>query len=94
MSEASATPPTSGAIETLVTDGTFEQALAALEDVIALLEQGRLPMEESLRWYELGLGLTKRCADLLQQAELRVSTIEGHYGIRSIGGPGEHGDDA
>ncbi len=65
----------------LVREGSFEQALAALEEVVAYLERGRLSMEQSVSWYEIGLGLTKRCADLLQQAELRISTIEDRYAV-------------
>lgn len=57
-------------------EGTFEEAYASLEEVVARLEQGGLPLETSLTYYELGVQLGERCAQLLDQAELRVSHLE------------------
>ncbi len=79
MMAESSDRPTLERAETLVRDGSFEEALAALEAVVDVLERGRLSIAESLTWYEIGLGLNRRCADLLQQAELRISTIEERY---------------
>lgn len=56
--------------------GTFEEAYTSLEEIVARLEQGGLPLETSLAYYELGVRLGKRCTHLLEQAELRVSQLD------------------
>ena len=80
-SEETGTPPSMPAVQALIDDGRFEDALSALEAVVAHLERGRLSIDDSVTWYELGLGLSRRCADLLQQAELRISTIEERFAL-------------
>jgi exodeoxyribonuclease VII small subunit len=69
-------PLTLESITTLVEEGAFEETLSALELVVEHLERGRLTMDESLAWYEAGLGLMRRCSHLLEQAELRISALD------------------
>jgi exodeoxyribonuclease VII small subunit len=70
-------PPLSlESIGVLIEAGTFEETLSALETVVEHLENGRLTMDESIAWYEAGLGLMRRCSLLLEQAELRISAID------------------
>ena len=54
---------------------SFEQGLARLEEIVALLERGEVPLDESLALYEEGAGLIKRCNKALDQAEKRVSIL-------------------
>ena len=65
--------------ESLLRTETFEEALAGLEAVVARLERGGLSIDESIAWYEVGLGLMRRCSQLLEHAELRVRTLEELY---------------
>jgi exodeoxyribonuclease VII small subunit len=58
-------------VETL----TFEQAFAQLEQVVVRLEDGDLPLDDALSLYARGQALAMRCAQLLEQAELRVRQI-------------------
>lgn len=58
-------------------DGSFEDVYAALHEVVARLEEGRLPLEASLAHYELGVKLGERCNQLLEEAELRISQLDG-----------------
>ena len=44
---------------------TFEEALAELEKVVAELESGEIPLEESIELYERGIASFKRCHELL-----------------------------
>ncbi len=53
----------------------FDAALAELQDVVARLEAGGLPLEASLLLYERGVALHSRCARLLDDAELRVQRL-------------------
>jgi len=55
--------------------GSFEEASAALEEVVARLEAGRLPLDETVALYELGVRLAARCEQDLAQAELRVREL-------------------
>ena len=71
--------PALGTVRAVVDDGTFEEALAALEHVVAHLEQGRLSLDETMTWYEIGLRLARRCSDHLAQAELRISVLDAEY---------------
>ena len=53
----------------------FEAAFAALQEIITKLESSDLPLEDALRLYEEGKKLSDQCAKLLENAQLRVSTL-------------------
>jgi exodeoxyribonuclease VII small subunit len=54
---------------------TFEQALAELEGIVARLESGQAPLEDSIRLYERGAALKAHCETRLEAARLRVEKI-------------------
>ena len=54
---------------------SFERALEELEGIVKRLEDGKVPLEESVAIYERGEALKRRCEDLLRQAEARVDKI-------------------
>jgi exodeoxyribonuclease VII small subunit len=54
---------------------SFERAIEELETIVRRLEDGRVPLEESVAIYERGEALKRRCEDLLRQAEARVQKI-------------------
>ncbi len=60
-----------------VEEMTFEQAFQALQETVAQLEAGELALEDTLALYERGQALARRCQDLLDQAELRVTELGG-----------------
>jgi len=53
----------------------FETAFKALQSNVAELESADLPLEQALERYERGQALAKRCAQLLEEAELRVRQL-------------------
>ncbi len=53
----------------------FERAIEELESIVKRLEEGKVPLEESVAIYERGETLKRRCEDLLRQAEARVEKI-------------------
>jgi len=53
----------------------FERAIEELESIVKRLEEGKVPLEESVAIYERGEVLKRRCEDLLRQAEARVEKI-------------------
>lgn len=54
---------------------SYEAAMARLEEIVALLEGGSLPLEESLRLFEEGTRLAGFCNARLTQAEARVTEL-------------------
>ncbi len=53
----------------------FERAIDELESIIKRLEEGKVPLEESVAIYERGEALKQRCEELLKAAEARVEKI-------------------
>jgi exodeoxyribonuclease VII small subunit len=53
----------------------FEDALAELEEIVDHLEKGAVALDESIRLYERGEALKKRCDELLKHAEMRIEKI-------------------
>jgi len=51
---------------------TFESQLEALEEIVNNLEKGDLPLNDSLTQFEKGVKLTKKCQNMLNQAEQKV----------------------
>jgi len=64
---------------------TFEKAIDELETIVKRLEEGKVPLEESVAIYERGEALKKRCEELLRQAEARVEKITLDAGGRPTG---------
>lgn len=53
----------------------FEQALAALEQLVGELEAGEQPLEQALASFERGVALTRRCQAALRTAEQKVEIL-------------------
>ena len=56
---------------------SFEKALEELEALVARMEEGRLPLEESLAAYQRGAELIKFCESRLTDAQARIAVLEG-----------------
>lgn len=54
----------------------FEASLKELEEIVARMERGDLPLEESLKLFERGVALTRECRSSLDSAELRVRNLQ------------------
>ena len=50
----------------------FEKAISRLEEIVAQMEQGNLPLDKALQLFEEGTALVKSCAKQLDEAELKV----------------------
>lgn len=55
----------------------FEQALAQLEQLVAQMETGELPLEQSLLAYQKGVQLAQVCQQRLDQVEHQVQVLQG-----------------
>jgi exodeoxyribonuclease VII small subunit len=56
---------------------SFEKALEELEKLVSRMEDGKLPLEESLEAYQRGTELIKLCQAKLTAAQARVAILEG-----------------
>ncbi|AAU28391.1 TPA: exodeoxyribonuclease VII small subunit [Legionella pneumophila] len=55
----------------------FEQSITELEEIVRQLEKGELSLEESLKQFEKGISLARRCQNALNQAEQKIETLTG-----------------
>ena len=53
----------------------YESAFKRLEEIAALLEQGSLPLEESLKIFEEGAGLAGELNKILEAAEQKITML-------------------
>jgi len=60
-----------------VEDLTYEEAFAALETIVNVLEGEQNPLEEAMSLFERGQALARRCGELLEEAELKVRKLSG-----------------
>lgn len=56
-------------------DPSFEESLAELEEIVAQLEAGEKPLDESLALYEKGVAALKRCHGILDKADKRIRAL-------------------
>jgi len=61
--------------DTQIAAMSFEQALAALEQVVSRLESGDVPLDESIDLYERGEKLRGHCQARLDAAQARIDKI-------------------
>lgn len=56
-------------------DPDFEKSLDELEKIVSELEQGDLSLDESLKYFEKGIALTRTCQKALKEAEQKVQIL-------------------
>ncbi len=53
----------------------FEQALKQLEAIVAKLQDAQTPLEEAVSLYEEGIRLSNYCAEILDEARLKIEQV-------------------
>lgn len=56
---------------------SFERALARLEEIVHLLEEGELGLDEAMLRYEEGVKLLRQSYDILERAERKIELLSG-----------------
>ena len=68
---------------------TFEESLAELEEIVEALEGGELPLEKSIKRYEDGVKLLKKCYGFLEKADKKIQKLvkseEGTFALEDFG---------
>lgn len=54
---------------------TFEENMGRLEQIVRAMERGDVALEESLKLFQEGTELVRKCGQLLDEAELQVKKI-------------------
>lgn len=54
---------------------TFEESMQRLEQIVRIMERGEAPLEESLKLFQEGTELVRKCGKLLDEAQLQVTKI-------------------
>ncbi|MGD6815585.1 exodeoxyribonuclease VII small subunit [Metabacillus sp. 84] len=54
---------------------TFEEAMEQLEEIVGKLEQGDVPLEQAINFFQDGMKLSKLCHDKLQRVEKQMDYI-------------------
>jgi exodeoxyribonuclease VII small subunit len=54
---------------------TFEEAMAKLEEIVEKLEEGNVPLEQAISFFQEGMRLSKLCHDKLQHVEKQMEYI-------------------
>ena len=54
---------------------SFEESIKELTNIVGKIEQGQIPLQDSLQQYERGMALIKHCRTILNKAEKRIEKI-------------------
>ena len=54
---------------------SFEESIKELTNIVGKIEQGQIPLQDSLQQYERGMALIQHCRAILQKAEKRIEKI-------------------
>ena len=69
---------------------SFEEAIKELTAIVGTIEQGEIPLQDSLEQYERGMALIAHCRGILKKAEERIERItKEDTGEKDVQGPQE-----
>lgn len=61
-------------------DVSFEEAMESLEEIVEKLEEGDVPLEKALTYYQEGMKLSKLCHDELKNVQEKMTQIMNEQG--------------
>ncbi len=59
-----------------MSEHTYESAVKRLQEIVKILENGGLPLNESVKLFEEGAKLSKFCNDELKNAEQKITALQ------------------
>jgi len=68
---------------------SFEEAIKELTNIVSKIEQGQIPLQDSLSQYERGMTLIKHCRAILLKAEKRIEKIGAEEQLEDSGADSE-----
>jgi exodeoxyribonuclease VII small subunit len=67
-------------MEDLVKELSFEEAITKLEEIVKKLEEGDVPLEKAIEYYQEGMILSKYCNEKLSKVEKQMEQIMNEQG--------------
>lgn len=77
VSPTDSTAPPEASWEDASGGANFEQTLTRLEEIVHLLEDGKIGLDDALARYEEGVGLLRKAYEMLQRAERKIELLTG-----------------
>lgn len=65
--------------------GIFEENMQRLEQIVRTMERGEVPLEESLKLFQEGTELARKCSEMLDSAQMQIKMVT----MGSDGSPNE-----
>ena len=62
----------------------FEDSIRELTSIVGKIEQGQIPLQDSIEQYEKGMTLIKHCREILVKAEKRIEKISQTQDTKSL----------
>lgn len=59
---------------------SFEEAMLELEKIVERLEEGDVPLEKAIMYYQDGMKLSKLCSDKLESVQEKMTHIMNEHG--------------
>ncbi|WP_010650813.1 exodeoxyribonuclease VII small subunit [Oceanobacillus massiliensis] len=59
---------------------SFEEAMEKLETIVSKLEEGDVPLEKAINYYQEGMNLSKICGDKLKNVQEKMTQIMNEQG--------------
>ncbi|UFT97728.1 exodeoxyribonuclease VII small subunit [Radiobacillus kanasensis] len=59
---------------------SFEEAMTELEEIVEKLEEGDVPLEKAIEYYQDGMMLSKLCSEKLTKVEQQMEQIMNEHG--------------
>ena len=56
-------------------ENNFEKSMESLEKIVTELENGELNLDESVKKFEEGIALSKKCSEILETAEKKIKIL-------------------
>lgn len=59
----------------------FKEDLKRLEEIAGLLDRDELDLEKAIQLYEEGVVISKKCLEILKEAELKITNLNNEFNL-------------
>lgn len=59
-----------------MSEKSFAEMAARLEQIAAILEKGECPLEDAVKLYDEGKKLSEACTEILEKAKQKIEVVE------------------
>ncbi len=62
-------------LDNKINELSYEEAFEKLQEIVGLLEDGKISLDDSIKFYEYGMSLKMHCEKKLKNAEMKIKTV-------------------